>query len=480
MIKPQDKLMVSLVEKQILEHSWVLETFLYVLVPTLSVFNIYCTLSRRFLASAILTMQLFCFLVILISIRNGLLDLVRIRIFRYVFRFQVMIFALYLIYVIGILQQFEVRPWSFLFVFFLFLWMPNRLGGLIAILFYLALFLLMFWPDPGVFMGNSDYLVRFFFSLALFSILSFCGVIVRKGYLKNLFQAKAELEVSEREYRNLSQRLMAEIAHRDRIEKRLHHAIKMETVGKVAAGVAHDLNNILSGIVTYPDLILLGMKKQDPLRGPIEMIKDSGIKAASIVDDLLTLSRRGVPVSTIMDIKQISEEYLHSPEFRQLKASHARVTLDTLYDSGPMTIKGSPVHLSKVLMNLVSNAAEAMPRGGEILIRVQARTFDQPEILKIPIQGQTEIPAGDYVVLSVIDTGVGIEAREIELVFEPFYTKKIMGMSGSGLGMSVVLGTVNDHKGFIQVDSAVEKGTCIKIYFPDEFEHGAVPTGGSF
>ncbi len=295
-------------------------------------------------------------------------------------------------------------------------------------------------------------------------------MIVRKGYLKNLFQAKAELEASEREYRNLSQRLMAEIAHRDRIEKQLHHAIKMETVGKVAAGVAHDLNNILSGIVTYPDLILLGMKKQDPLRGPIEMIKESGVKAATIVDDLLTLSRRGVPVSTFMDIKQISEEYLHSPEFRQLKASHARVTLGTRYDSGPMTIKGSPVHLSKALMNLVSNAAEAMPRGGEILIRVQARTLSQPEILKIPIQGQSEIPVGDYVVLSVTDTGVGIEAREIESIFEPFYTKKVMGLSGSGLGMSVVLGTVNDHKGFIQVDSVVEKGTRIKIFFPSSSE----------
>jgi signal transduction histidine kinase len=462
----QDKLTMNLVEKQILDRPWVLTVFLYVLIPTLTIFNIYCALSSRFLATAIITLELVCFLVVLICTRSTLGDLIKIRIYRYCFSCQILILTIYLIFVIGFLRQLEVCPWAFLSLFFLFLWMPNRMGGLIAVFFNLALLFFMVWPDPGFFMTNSDYLIRFFFSLALFSILSFCSVIIRRDYLKNLFQTQRDLEVSEHKYRDLSQRLQEEIKHRDRIEKQLHHAIKMETVGKVAAGVAHDLNNILSGIVTYPDLILLDLKKQDPLRGPIETIKKSGLKAAAIVDDLLTLSRRGVPVSKSMDIRQITEEYLHSPEFRQLRANHSGITLSTRYDASPMTIKGSPVHMFKVLMNLVSNSAEAMPGGGEILIHIQAQTLEQPEMIKFPVQGQSEIPVGDYVVLSVEDCGVGIGSHEIEFVFEPFYTQKVMGRSGTGLGMAVVLGTVNDHRGFVQIDSVLKQGTRVTLFFP--------------
>ena len=462
----QKKLPMNLIERQMMEHPWILKLFLCVLVPTFAGFNVYCTLSGRFLATLIITLQLVFFLVVLIGLRSTFPDSIKIRIYRCVFNCQLLIFALYLICVIGLWQKLEVCPWAFLFVFLLFLLKPNRVGGLIAVLFNLALGFLLVWPDPGFFMDHSDYLIRFFLSLNLFSLLSFCSVIVRKEYLKKLFQTQTDLSASEQKYRHLSLRLLEEIEHRDRIEKQLHHAIKMETVGKVAAGVAHDLNNILSGIVTYPDLILLDMNDQDPLRGAIETIRESGMKAAAIVDDLLTLSRRGVQVSKSMDIRQITEEYLHSPEFRQLRANHSGITLNTRYDAGPMTIKGSPIHLFKVLMNLVANSAEAMPRGGEILICIQARTLEQPERLKFPVQGQAEIPVGEYVVLSVEDSGIGIDSHEIESVFEPFYTRKVMGRSGTGLGMAVVLGTVNDHKGFIQIDSVVKQGTQVTLFFP--------------
>ena len=462
----QDKLSMTLVERQMLDHPWILKLFLCVLVPTFAGFNVYCTLSGRFLAALIITLQLVCFLVVLIGLRSTFPDSIKIHIYRFVFNCQLLIFAIYLICVIGLLRQLEVSTWAFLFIFLLLLLMPNRVGGLIAGLFNLALGVLLVWSDPVFFMDHSDYLIRFFLSLALFSLLSFCSVVVRREYLKKLFQTQTDLAASEKKYRHLSQRLQEELEHRDRIEKQLHHAIKMETVGKVAAGVAHDLNNILSGIVTYPDLILLDMNHQDPLRGPIETIRESGMKAAAIVDDLLTLSRRGVPVSKSMDIRQITEVYLHSPEFRQLKANHSGITLNTRYGTTPMTIKGSPVHLFKVLMNLVANSAEAMPRGGEILIRIQARTLEQPEKLKFPVQGQAEIPVGEYVVLSVEDSGVGIDSQEIESVFEPFYTRKVMGRSGTGLGMAVVLGAVNDHKGFIQIDSVLKQGTQVTLFFP--------------
>ena len=466
MEKSQDNWTIDLIERQILEHPWAVKVFLYILVPALAGLNVYCLSSGKLLAGGILTLELFGFLVVLISIHNTLPDHIMIRIFRYSFRSQLLFFALYLLYAIGILQQFEIWAWTYLFIFLLSLWMPNRAGTLLAIMFNLVLLFLVFWPDPKVFMNNSEYLIRFICSLAMFSLLSYCGVMVRNEYLKNLFQAQSDLEISKQEYRNLSQRLLEEIAHRDRIEKKLHHAIKMETVGKVAAGVAHDLNNILSGIVTYPDLILVEMKKHNPLRGPIERIKDSGIKAAAIVDNLLTLSRRGVPVSMTMDLRQVTEKYFHSPEYKRLRYTHARAAINTQYEDGPLLIKGSPAHLTKTLMILVSNAVEAMPGGGEVLLRLQAKTLDRPEVLKIPIQGQPEIPKGRYVMLSIRDTGIGIEAQEIESIFEPFYTKKVLGRSGTGLSMALVFGTVNDHNGFIQVDSVVEKGTLISIFFP--------------
>ena len=121
---------------------------------------------------------------------------------------------------------------------------------------------------------------------------------------------------------------------------------------------------------------------------------------------------------------------------------------------------GSPVHLSKTVMNLVSNAAEAMAEGGKISISTENKYIDRP------ISNYDDVEEGDYVLLTVSDVGTGIEAEEIGKIFEPFYTKKVMGRSGTGLGMAVVWGTVKDHKGYIHVESELKKGTTFKLYFP--------------
>jgi two-component system cell cycle sensor histidine kinase/response regulator CckA len=121
---------------------------------------------------------------------------------------------------------------------------------------------------------------------------------------------------------------------------------------------------------------------------------------------------------------------------------------------------GSPVHLSKTIMNLVSNAAEAMPEGGAISISTLSRYVDKP------INGYETITPGEYVSLTVADTGTGISPGEVNKIFEPFYSKKVMGRSGTGLGMSVVWGTVKDHHGYIDVTSTLEKGTTFILYFP--------------
>ncbi|MHB8771828.1 MAG: ATP-binding protein [Syntrophales bacterium] len=245
------------------------------------------------------------------------------------------------------------------------------------------------------------------------------------------------------------------------LEARIKRAEKMEALGTLAGGVAHDLNNILSGIVGYPDLLLMQLPPGDSaLREPVQTIKESGLKAAAIVQDLLTLARRGVATNRIVSLNAIVEEYLRSPEFDKLKTYYPAARVETRLSPELMNVSGSPVHLVKTVMNLVTNAAEAMPLGGVISIATGNVYVDRP------IRGYDEIREGDYVVLTVADMGVGIAPEDREKIFEPFYTKKAMGRSGTGLGMAVVWGTVKDHNGYIDVESTSGTGTRFAIYLP--------------
>ena len=249
-------------------------------------------------------------------------------------------------------------------------------------------------------------------------------------------------------------------AEYQRLQQQLQCAQKMEALGTLAGGVAHDLNNILSGIVSYPDLLLMRIPDDSPLRKPIETMQASGQKAAAIVQDLLTLARRNVATSEVVDLNDVVTGYLESPEFAKLKAFHPKVKVDCRLAPVPAMMKGSPVHLSKTVMNLISNAAEAMSEGGPLTI-----TTDHV-CLEGPLPGHPEAASGEHIVLTVKDRGVGISAAERERIFDPFYTKKVMGRSGTGLGMTVVWGTVQDHGGHIKVDSQPGHGTCITIRFP--------------
>jgi len=260
-------------------------------------------------------------------------------------------------------------------------------------------------------------------------------------------------------FRDITERKRTE-EERARLQNKLQQAQKMKAVGTLAGGVAHDLNNILSGIVSYPELILMDLTEDSPIRDSIKTIHESGKRAAAIVQDLLTLARRGVSTSEIVNLNDIISEYLISPEFNKLKSFHPLVEIETCLDSSLLNIMGSPVHLSKTVMNIISNAAEAMAEGGTISLSTENRYIDQP------ISGYDDVEEGDYVVLTVTDSGIGIASEEINRIFEPFYTKKVMGRSGTGLGMAVVWGTVKDHKGYIHVESELEKGTTFKLYFP--------------
>ena len=245
-----------------------------------------------------------------------------------------------------------------------------------------------------------------------------------------------------------------------KLEAKLQRAQKMEAIGTLAGGVAHDLNNILSGIVSYPDLLLMDLPEDSPLVAPMTTIQQSGFKAAAIVQDLLTLARRGVSISEVVNLNSIITEHLASPEYEKIKNFHPGLKVKTALEPDLLNISGSPVHLSKSVMNLVSNAAEAMPGEGTIFISTQNRYLDKP------IEGYDEIEEGDYVLLQISDTGIGIPPEDKERIFEPFYTKKVMGRSGTGLGMAVVWGTVKDHNGYIDLKSSEGEGTTFTLYYP--------------
>ena len=259
--------------------------------------------------------------------------------------------------------------------------------------------------------------------------------------------------------RDITERKRA-ILEKEQLQLQLERSKKMEALGTLAGGVAHDLNNVLSGIVGYPELLLMSLPKDSSLRKPIEMMQESGKKAAAIVEDLLTLTRRGVISAEVVGLNDIILEYLSSPEFAKLKSFHPTMEVELQLAPELYNISGSTLHITKTLMNLVSNAAEAMPEGGKITISTRNTELDRP------ISGYDAVRKGNYAVLTVSDTGIGIAAGEINRIFEPFYTKKKMGRSGTGLGMAVVWGAVQDHKGYIQVKSKEGYGTVFTLYFP--------------
>ena len=259
--------------------------------------------------------------------------------------------------------------------------------------------------------------------------------------------------------REVSDRIRAE-RERKRLEAKLLQAQKMEAIGTLAGGVAHDLNNILSGIVSYPELLLLQIPEDSQLRKPLLTIQNSGEKAATIVQDLLTLARRGVATLKPVNLNDVIAEYLKSPEYIKMKSYYPEIKVVNRLEPDLFNISGSHVHLSKTVMNIITNAIEAIQETGEINVSTKNRYIDKP------VTGYDYIEEGDYVVLTVSDTGTGISPDDLERIFEPFYTKKVMGKSGTGLGMAVVWGTVKDHKGYIDVQSSVGKGTTFKLYFP--------------
>jgi len=267
---------------------------------------------------------------------------------------------------------------------------------------------------------------------------------------------------------DLTERMIAEEQKRS-LEERLQRAEKMEALGQLAGGVAHDLNNVLGILTGYSELLMEESPEGSRSRNYVDKILQSTEKGATIIQDLLTLARRGVTATDVINLNHIISGFFATPVFEKLKDHHPRVTFRTEYDKNLLNIKGSPVHLEKTLMNLVSNAAEAISEAGGVIIRTENRYLD------MPISGYDDVKEGDYVVLTISDTGSGISAVDRDKIFEPFFTKKVMGRSGTGLGLAIVWGTVKDHLGYIDVRTEIGQGTTFTLYFPVTREDQVAP-----
>ena len=253
-------------------------------------------------------------------------------------------------------------------------------------------------------------------------------------------------------YRELEDRTAEKIM----LERQLRQAQKMESIGRLAGGIAHDFNNVLSIIMGYSDLLLTLISPDDPMREQIQLIHDSGCKAATLTRQLLAFSRKQVLEKTVISINTIVRDFLKILG----KMAGEDIIFTTYLAEKSCTVEADPGQIEQIIMNLIVNAKDSMPGGGKIIIETAEVQLDRHYVDK-----RIEVKPGKYVLLAISDTGEGMDEDVLPKIFDPFFTTKEQG-KGTGLGLATVYGIVKQHDGYIYAYSEKEKGTTFKIYFP--------------
>ena len=252
--------------------------------------------------------------------------------------------------------------------------------------------------------------------------------------------------------------LKREISERQRIEEELRQAQKMEAIGRLAGGVAHDFNNILTAIIGNCDLILRRLDPDDKLYTDITQILRSGERAATLTRQLLTFSRQQVLQPVVLNLSTV----VANMEDMLQRLIDETIVQSTILEPELSNIKADPGQIEQVIMNLVINARDAMPEGGQLTIETTNITLDE-----VYANQHNQLKAGPYVLLKISDTGVGIDAETESRIFEPFFTTK---KDGTGLGLATVYGIINQSGGHIDVQSRPGQGTTFSIYLPQVSE----------
>jgi PAS domain S-box-containing protein len=243
-----------------------------------------------------------------------------------------------------------------------------------------------------------------------------------------------------------------DISERKQLERQLQQAQKMEAIGILAGGVAHDFNNILSAIIGYASLLRFKMAPEDPLRHSVEQILASAERAANLTKSLLAFSRKQIVDLKLHDVNTIIAN-LHTILSRLIGED---IAFTTELAQEPLTVSADRVQFEQVVMNLVTNARDAMPKGGTLRISTE-------RVIREGDNG--ELTARPYALISISDTGTGMDDAALDHVFEPFYTTKEPG-KGTGLGLAIAYGIIKKHGGTINVESRTGKGTRFMIYLP--------------
>ena len=244
------------------------------------------------------------------------------------------------------------------------------------------------------------------------------------------------------------------------LEDQYRQAQKMEAVGRLAAGIAHDFNNLLTAINGFTELMQKELPPGDPLQDISAKVLNSGQRAATLVRQLLAFSRKQVVTPRIIKLDTVVSNI--DKMLRRIIGED--ITLETRFAPNLWSIKADPSQIEQIVLNLAINARDAMPAGGQLTIETSNVTLDEAYV-----SHHLVVQSGDHVLLSVSDTGVGMDDEVVAHIFEPFFTTKDLG-KGTGLGLATVFGIVKQSKGHIQVKSQPGQGTIFKIYFPRVME----------
>lgn len=241
---------------------------------------------------------------------------------------------------------------------------------------------------------------------------------------------------------------------------RIRKAARMEDLGILAGGVAHDIKNIINPMIGYPEIILRELPPESPLRDKVIKVRDAARRTRDTILNFLALARRGRFESGPVELNALIEGFMKSAELDGLRERFPRAEIEFQPGVGLPVLEGAASQIANMVMNLVRNAFEAGNERGKVSLRTSLVN------LEFPHRGFQQVPRGSYLLLTVSDQGKGMDEETIKHMLDPFFSRKQMGRSGSGLGMAVVAGVIEDHGGYLDINSKPGEGTAFSIYFP--------------